>query len=56
MQIFHKAEEVLISEQGGFPYAAIGIFFSVDNYNVDFTWSEQKVIDHFFESLNWGNE
>lgn len=33
--------------------AAVGIMFSVSDYNADLTWAEQRVIDNFFESLKW---
>ena len=51
MHALHKAN--IYETHGGFPYAAIGILFSVHDYNVNLTWSEEKVIDHFFESLKW---
>jgi len=35
----------------GYIAAAVGIMFSVDNYNAKLTWAEEKIIDNFFENL-----
>ena len=45
-------------EQGDdiiFPDAAYAIMFSVKNFNVNLTHTQQLVIDHFFESLQFDN-
>lgn len=34
-------------------FAAVGILFSVDKYTADLTKSQQKIIDQFFDSLQW---
>lgn len=39
--------------KNGFIAAAMGVMFSVDNYNVNLTEGEQMVIDTFFETLRW---
>ena len=40
--------------KGGFNYAAMGIFFSVNDYTVrDLTPSQIQIIDNFFDSLKW---
>jgi len=39
--------------EGGLAFSAVGILFSVENYNAEVTPEEQKVIDDFFESLRW---
>ena len=39
--------------RGGIKYAALGIFFSVDDYTVDLRPDQQQVIDDFFDSLKW---
>lgn len=36
----------------GYIAAAVGIMFSVDNYNAKLTWAEEKIIDNFFENIN----
>lgn len=33
--------------------AAVGLLFSVNDYTAELTESEQKIIDEFFESLEW---
>ena len=33
--------------------AAVGILFSVEEFTVNLTWSEQAIIDQFFDSLKW---
>mmetsp|Transcript_4057 Transcript_4057/g.6863 ORF Transcript_4057/g.6863 Transcript_4057/m.6863 type:complete len:192 (-) Transcript_4057:258-833(-) len=42
-----------LEEKNGFIAAALGIMFSVDDYNTDLTWSQQKIVDTFFETLKW---
>ena len=27
--------------------------FSVENYNTDLSWSQQRLVDNFFDSLHW---
>ena len=49
MHSVHTADTVL-NDVG---FAAMGILFSVDNYNVHLTDAEQKIIDTFFETLDW---
>jgi hypothetical protein len=39
----------------GYIAAAVGIMFSVDNYNAKLTWAEEKIIDNFFENINMDN-
>jgi len=36
-----------------FKYAAIGVLFSVNDYNVKLSKAEQLIIDTFFETLDW---
>lgn len=50
MHSVHLARE---ANKGGAFGAALGIMFSVDKYTADLTWSEQRVIDNFFDSLKW---
>lgn len=40
----------------GFIAAALGIMFSVENFNVKTTWAEQRIIDTFFDTLKWEDE
>lgn len=50
---------VHLEEQGntnGFIAAALGIMFSVDNYNARLEPWEEEVIYNFFESMGWNNE
>jgi hypothetical protein len=39
--------------KGGIKYAAVGVFFSVKDFTAEVTPEQEKVIDRFFESLNW---
>ena len=34
-------------------FAAMGILFSVENYNIELSYAEQKIIDNFFDSMVW---
>ena len=52
MHTVHVAEEV----QGGIPFAAMGIFFSVNKYSRKMEEWETAIIDEFFESLQWQDE
>jgi carbonic anhydrase len=36
----------------GYIAAAVGIMFSVNDYNAKLTWAEEKIIDNFFENIN----
>lgn len=38
---------------GNVKYAAMGIMFSVDDYNVELEEDEIEVIDRFFDELHW---
>ena len=49
MHTVHLASET----KNGFAYAAMGIMFSVDDANIEVTDDEQKVLDDFFNSLDW---
>ena len=49
MHVVHYPKE--LSDE--FLGAAIGILFSVEEYNANLTWSEQVIIDSFFDSLKW---
>jgi len=37
----------------GYIAAAVGIMFSVNDYNAKLTWAEEKIIDNFFENINF---
>ena len=37
----------------GVKYAAMGLFFSVNDYNIDVNPWQEAIIDNFFESLKW---
>lgn len=37
----------------GFPDSALGILFSVNDYTAKLNWMEQRIIDDFFDSLDW---
>ena len=39
--------------ENGFIAAAVGIFFSVDEYTADVTPQEEQIIDTFFEQMQW---
>ena len=49
MQTIHKAENSI----NGFGYAAVGILFSVNEYTAKLTHAEQKIIDTFFDSIDF---
>lgn len=51
MQTLFKADPY--TPTAPFKYAGIGIFFSVDNYNVKLSKAESILIDTFFETLAW---
>lgn len=44
------------TKTGGIIAAAMGIMFSVNDFNVKLTKAEQTVIDTFFETLDWSNK
>ena len=44
------------SETDVFQYAALGIMFSVNDYNIKLSRAEQLIIDTFFETLDWSKE
>lgn len=52
MQVVHVAESV----KHGVTHAAIGIFFSVDEYSAILTSDQKIIIDDFFDSLQWGEQ
>ena len=52
MHTVHVADEV----QGGVPYAALGIFFSLNKYSRKMEDWETAIIDEFFDSLQWNEE
>ena len=39
--------------ENGFIAAAMGIMFSVNDANIELNDADQKIIDDFFDSLNW---
>ena len=49
MHTVHYPKQV----ENGFIAAAMGIIFSVDDYTANLTWAEQRIIDTFFDTLNW---
>ena len=49
MHTVHLPKEV----KGNIKYAAVGVFFSVNDHNAVLTPEQERVIDRFFESLNW---
>ena len=49
MHTVHQASET----KGGVGFAAMGIIFSVNDANIELTSDQQKVIDDFFDSLQW---
>jgi carbonic anhydrase len=42
--------------KNGIKYAALGIFFSVDDFDDNIDASDRAIIDKFFESLSWDTE
>jgi carbonic anhydrase len=41
--------------RGDIKYAAMGIMFSVNDYNIVLPPEKQKIIDNFFDSLSWSS-
>ena len=39
-----------------FKAAALGVLFSVNDYNIKLSKAEQLIIDTFFETLDWAKE
>lgn len=39
--------------KGGFPYAAVGIMFSINDFTARLSWAEQRIVDTFFDNLSW---
>ena len=52
MHTVHVAKE----NRNGFGYAAVGIMFSINEYNAKLSWAEEKIIDNFFENLELDKE
>ena len=42
------------SDTSGITHAAVGLFFSVNDYTANLSKAEISVIDTFFDSLQWG--
>lgn len=42
-------------KENGFIAAAMGIIFSVEEYTAALSWSEQRLVDTFFDSLKWSD-
>ena len=51
MHTVHYPKDV----ENGFIAAAMGIIFSVEEYTANLSWSEQALIDTFFDSLKWSD-
>jgi carbonic anhydrase len=51
MHTVHYPKDV----ESGFIAAAVGIIFSVEDYTANLSWSEQALIDNFFDSLKWSD-
>ena len=51
MHTVHTPKEV----KNDFKYAAVGILFSVEDYTSNLSWSEQALIDTFFDTLKWSD-
>ena len=51
MQILFDA--VPTTDTNLFQGAAVGVFFSVNDYNLKLSKAEQLIIDTFFETLDW---
>jgi len=49
----HVADNSELAQSSGFGYAAMGVMFSVNEYNIKLTESQQRVIDKFFDSMKW---
>jgi carbonic anhydrase len=49
MHTVHNPQE----SANSFIAAAVGILFSVEEYTANLSWSEQRLVDTFFESLKW---
>lgn len=52
MHTVHLAQTV----ENDFKYAAMGLMFSVNDYNAKLSYAEQKIIDTFFETLDLSNQ
>lgn len=50
MHTIHTEYGDVINENG-FSHAAIGILFSVNDFNADLSGAQIKIIDTFFENL-----
>ena len=49
MHTVHIADSV----ENEIGYAAVGIMFSVKDYNSNLTWAESRIVDNFFDTLKW---
>lgn len=49
MHTVHTADSV----ENEIGFAAVGIMFSVTEYNANLTWAESRIIENFFDSLKW---
>ena len=52
MHTVHYPEET----KEGFLAAALGIVFSVEDYTANLSWAEERIIDTFFDSLQFDDE
>ena len=52
MHVVHVAEET----KNEILYGAVGIMFSVEDYNAKLTYAEQAIVDSFFESLDLSDQ
>lgn len=52
MHTVHTADTVV----NGIGFAAMGLMFSVEDYNTDLSWSQKKIVDTFFDTLKWGED
>lgn len=52
MHTVHVPEE----PQDGIGYAAVGIFFDVKYYDAELSYTQRKIVDNFFDSLQWNSD
>ena len=53
MHTVHLADNTDLAKESGIGYAAMGIMFSVNDYNAKFSKADEVIIDRFFDSIKW---
>jgi len=53
MQVLHTAKDDP-GPMDGIGQAAVSILFDVNYSTAKLSWAQQKVIDKFFDNMNWG--